>query len=321
MPPLCGRPLGPDLDVTNPYAAPRGRAPPGVHAARPRGAPAGPSGLRDRRGARARRDRVRRGRQAPPAGRDVALKQIVSGDPHLDDRFLAEARVMASLDHPNIVRLYDFVEVEGHLVLVMERLFGGTVNSQGPLPPQTACAYVVAACAGLQYAHERGILHRDVKPQNLLLSAEGVPESRRLRDREAAQRQGHDAARHGPGHAAYIAPEQINARHAHAGGRRLRGGRRALRAALGRRAAVPAAGQPRGGVPAAHQARARAAARARAVPAGGADRDHRAALRRDPAERYASAAELAAAVAASGRRGVARPTAPRHTRRAWTSRR
>ena len=218
---------------------------------------------------------------------------------------------MASLDHPNIVRLYDFVEVEGHLVLVMERLFGGTVNSQGPLPPQTACAYVVAACAGLQYAHERGILHRDVKPQNLLLSAEGTLESRRLRDREAAQRQGHDAARHGSGHAVVHRARADQRGHAHARGRRLRGGRRAVRAALGRRAAVPAAGQPGGGVPAAHQARARAAARARAVPANRTDRDHRA----RSAPRSGRAVRLRSGAGGrdrtSGRRGVARPTAPR----------
>ncbi len=108
-------------------------------------------------------------------GRDVALKQIASsGDPQ---RFLSEARVMASLDHPHVVRLYDFVEVEEHLVLVMERLLGGTVKDRlnaGQIQPQAACAALVAVCAGLQYAHDRGILHRDVKPQNLLLSEEGV---------------------------------------------------------------------------------------------------------------------------------------------------
>ena len=178
---LCGRPLGPDLDVTNPYAPPVGeRLPeftrrdrevlaavlPGYEIGEVLGR--GASGV------------VVAGRHRR-LGRDVALKQIVAGfggDPQLADRFLAEARVMASLDHPHIVRLYDFVEVDGHLVLVMERLTGGTVKDRldaGTLTPagrvRRAC---VAACTGLQYAHERGILHRDVKPQNLLLSAEGV---------------------------------------------------------------------------------------------------------------------------------------------------
>jgi serine/threonine protein kinase/DNA-binding CsgD family transcriptional regulator len=151
-------------------------------------------------------------------GRDVALKQIVSGfagDPQMADRFLAEARVMASLDHPHVVRLYDFVEVDGHLVLVMERLTGGTVKDlldSGQMRPQTACAALVAACTGLQYAHERGILHRDVKPQNLLLSAAGVLKVgdfgiAKLLDGEAG-----DATQTGMvlGTPAYVAPEQIS---------------------------------------------------------------------------------------------------------------
>ena len=117
---------------------------------------------------------------------------------------------MASLDHPNIVRLYDFVEVDGHLVLVMERLFGGTVNSQGPLPPQTACAYVVAACAGLQYAHERGILHRDVKPQNLLLSAEGTLKVGDFGIAKLLNAKGMTLPGTVLGTPSYIAPEQIN---------------------------------------------------------------------------------------------------------------
>ena len=205
---------------------------------------------------------------------------------------------MASLDHPNIVRLYDFVEVEGHLVLVMERLFGGTVHSAGPLSPQTACAYVVAACAGLQYAHERGILHRDVKPQNLLLSAEGVLKVGDFGIAKLLNAKGMTLPGTVLGTPAYIAPEQINAD--------------TLTPAVD----VYAAGvvlyellsgelpYPRLGNPVAEfQQRIKhdpvpLSERAPYLPTALTAITERA-LRRDPAERYASAAELAAAIAAA----------------------
>lgn len=149
--------------------------------------------------------------------RDVALKQLaprLGGDPRMAERFLAEARVLASLDHPHVVLLYDFVEVDGQLVLVMERLTGGTVKQRleaGSLSPQAACAALLATCAGLEYAHRRGVLHRDVKPQNLLLSHDGVLKvadfgiAKLLGDSNAQATQTGMVL----GTPAYIAPEQI----------------------------------------------------------------------------------------------------------------
>ena len=111
-------------------------------------------------------------------GRQVAIKQLAA-PPHSDqaihERFQSEARLLASFDHPHVVPLYDFVEADGVYLLVMECLTGGTVQSHmASLSPPAACAVVVAACAGLHYAHGKGVLHRDVKPANLMFSTDGV---------------------------------------------------------------------------------------------------------------------------------------------------
>jgi non-specific serine/threonine protein kinase len=111
--------------------------------------------------------------------RDVAIKQLprdFGADPAVRSRFIAEARLLASLEHPHVVPLYDFVEHDGLCLLVMERLTGGTLWSRaraGNLTPQSSCALVLATLSALHYAHQRGVLHRDVKPENLMFSAKG----------------------------------------------------------------------------------------------------------------------------------------------------
>lgn len=111
--------------------------------------------------------------------RAVAIKELpaaLANDPAVRARFVTEARVLASLDHPHIVPVYDYVEQDGLCLLVMESLSGGTVwqafTAHG-YTPETACAVVMATCAGLHYAHGHGVLHRDVKPENLLFTATG----------------------------------------------------------------------------------------------------------------------------------------------------
>jgi len=114
-------------------------------------------------------------------GRIVALKLIRKerlADPSAVRRFQREIRAAAHLDHPHIVRAYDAADIDGSHVLIMEYVEGGCdlarlVKLKGPLPVAQACEFIRQALLGLQHAHERGLVHRDIKPPNLLLCADG----------------------------------------------------------------------------------------------------------------------------------------------------
>ncbi len=113
--------------------------------------------------------------------RVVAVKMIshqMLGSADLVKRFQREVRVAATLEHPNIVRAYDADESRGINFLVMEYVRGDNIDrivrTSGPLPLPKTVDYIRQAALGLQHAHERGIVHRDVKPGNLLLDDRGV---------------------------------------------------------------------------------------------------------------------------------------------------
>jgi tRNA A-37 threonylcarbamoyl transferase component Bud32 len=114
-------------------------------------------------------------------GRVVALKVIRKdrlANPDAVRRFRREVQAAAALSHPNIVHAYDADEIGGTHLLVMECLEGATdlarlVAKSGPLPVAQATEYVRQAALDLQHAFERGLVHRDIKPQNLLVTADG----------------------------------------------------------------------------------------------------------------------------------------------------
>lgn len=113
--------------------------------------------------------------------RIVALKMIRAGWlAHSAElaRFRAEARAVASLQHPNIVAIHEVGEHEGHPFFSMEFVAGRTLDQivrDQPLPPQHAARYVQQIAEAIQHAHERGVLHRDLKPTNVLIDAEDRP--------------------------------------------------------------------------------------------------------------------------------------------------
>ena len=116
----------------------------------------------------------------PRLDRDVALKTLTSaerGDGRAVERFLQEARITASLDHPNIVKVFDVGMSNGRPYLVSELLDGETLRApigRGPLAPSDARRIASALTSGLVAAHARGLVHRDLKPENVFLTRSGT---------------------------------------------------------------------------------------------------------------------------------------------------
>jgi serine/threonine protein kinase len=113
--------------------------------------------------------------------REVALKVVpawLGEDERIRERFLAEARAAASLDHPNVLPVFDAGDEEGTLWIAMRLAEGPDLRELlrrgGPLPPERAVALLAGIAAALDAAHARGILHRDVKPANILLGTEAA---------------------------------------------------------------------------------------------------------------------------------------------------
>ena len=96
----------------------------------------------------------------------------------LRKRFLAEARAMAKLRHTNIVTVFDVGVEDDTPYIVMEMVKGGAVidlmDRDGMLPPDVAGPIMLGALAGLQASHDRGVVHRDIKPHNMLMTTDGI---------------------------------------------------------------------------------------------------------------------------------------------------
>jgi serine/threonine-protein kinase len=141
----------------------------------------------------------------------VAIKVLaehLSGDSAFRERFLQESRLASRLSHPNVVQVYDAGESDGRPYIVMEYVDGDTLAERGKLAYQDALPLALQACAGLQHAHAAGLVHRDVKPANLLVREDDVLKVADFGIARAAELT--RLTQHGTvlGTAAYLAPEQ-----------------------------------------------------------------------------------------------------------------
>jgi serine/threonine protein kinase len=153
-------------------------------------------------------------------GRTVAVKVInpsVLAHPDALPRFQAEVRAAAKLDHPNIVRAHDAEQVGSMHLLVMEYIEGTSladlVAKNGPQPIAHACHYIRQAALGLQHAFEQGMVHRDIKPQNLMVNPRGqvkVLDFGLARMRSERKGVGLTQVDAFMGTQEYVAPEQAN---------------------------------------------------------------------------------------------------------------
>ena len=112
-------------------------------------------------------------------GRDVALKVLPQGladDPERRARLLREARAAAALNHPNICTIHDVGEAEGHVYIAMEVVEGQPLNRRldpGPMPSEEVVRYALQLADALAHAHDRGVVHRDLKSANVMVTPEG----------------------------------------------------------------------------------------------------------------------------------------------------
>jgi len=108
----------------------------------------------------------------------IKVMQAISPDPDTVARFRREAQAIAKLRHPNIVDVYDFGEHNGTPYMIVEYVPGGSLASRmekGPLDSTTAIRYLRGIASGLDYAHNHGVVHRDVKPANVLMTNDESP--------------------------------------------------------------------------------------------------------------------------------------------------
>jgi serine/threonine-protein kinase len=151
-------------------------------------------------------------------GRTVAIKMIRSrflDDPGQRTRFEREAMAVARLQHPNIVQIYDVIERDGHIFLVLELVEGGSLASHirgEPMPPRDAAGLVSTLAHAVHFAHTKGIIHRDLKPSNILLRRDGVPKVHDFGLARKDHDEDHDGTLTLPGQPlgtpAYMSPEQ-----------------------------------------------------------------------------------------------------------------
>ncbi len=145
--------------------------------------------------------------------REVAIKTLHADSPQDSARrFEREALMGASLNHPNLVSVYDIVTDEESVLIVMEYVEGRTLKeaiADDSLDPETAAGVITDIAAGLDHAHGAGIVHRDVKPANILIRADGLAKLADLGIATAAEATNLTRSGIVLGTAVYMAPEQL----------------------------------------------------------------------------------------------------------------
>ncbi len=149
--------------------------------------------------------------------RQLAMKILhpsLSADQHFVALFRQEIELTAKMDHPNIVTIYDFDQVDGHYYIVMPLMRGGSLKGQiethGSLSPSRARMFLEQIASGLSYAHQRGIIHRNLEPSNILIDENGTVRVANFGFANASRYQQSVALGsmgNGIGSVAYMAPE------------------------------------------------------------------------------------------------------------------
>src|SRR5258708_5508400 len=140
------------------------------------------------------------------------LPLSVQGDKEKVDRFLREIKVHARLSHPNIITFFDTAEIEGQLVMTMELVEGTPLEAKlelGPIPPSEAVDYIRQVLSALSCAHDRGIVHRDVTPANILITPDNRAMLGGFRMAKSATDPNLTQAGTAIGVAQYMSPEQV----------------------------------------------------------------------------------------------------------------
>jgi serine/threonine protein kinase len=156
----------------------------------------------------------------PNLRRTVAIKLIhshLSEDPQFVSRFEEEAAAVAQLKHPNIIQVYDFANDEDTYYMVLEFVPGETLQArlrklnqaEQHMPPEDVRNLVAGICDALDYAHRRGMIHRDVKPANVMITPEGQPILMDFGIAKIVGGKQHTATGNVVGTASYISPEQV----------------------------------------------------------------------------------------------------------------
>ena len=149
-------------------------------------------------------------------GRLVAIKRLHGeSTEEVVRRFRREARLGAALNHPNVVAVYDIASDDEGVLIVMEYVEGRTLREEiadGPLPPERAIAILRGIAGALDYAHQNGVVHRDVKPANVLVRGDGEVKLADLGIASAAEQSKITRSGAVLGTAAYMPPERLDGR-------------------------------------------------------------------------------------------------------------